>query len=182
MCGTFWFIRAHQLTFISSLSLNDSAAFSLHSLLCVKRLLWTLPQFPQRCNEAIRTGARATRCHCRAFNVAELCNVLWHWLYLSRCNQCHVVTDPLHAVMKHFSPDASGRLTSNFGKYMYEGQITGTRRTLVHAFVRSTGREDQRAGSSAQRAAHSADGVVHGVVLHAVLDALRGYGPDGHLW
>lgn len=45
----------------------------------------------------------------------------------------------------------------------------------------SPGGQGQSAGSSAQRAAHLVDGVVHGVLLHAVLDALWHCGSDGHL-
>lgn len=46
----------------------------------------------------------------------------------------------------------------------------------------SSGGPDQSADGSAQRAAHPADGPVHGVLLHAVLDALRRHGTGGHLW
>lgn len=47
--------------------------------------------------------------------------------------------------------------------------------------VTSAGGKDQPAGSPAQGAAHPADGAVHGVLLPAVLDALRRHSADGHL-
>lgn len=48
--------------------------------------------------------------------------------------------------------------------------------------VASSGGPNQSADGSAQRAAHPVDGAIHGVLLHAVLDALRRHGAGGHLW
>lgn len=44
-----------------------------------------------------------------------------------------------------------------------------------------SGGPDQPADGSAQGAAHPVDGAVHGVLLHAVLDALRHHSAGGHL-